>query len=115
MSRIIEMTEWFQGTGQPTLHDTKQYDESEIGRELCDWLLAHGKAIDVTPKQTPEPEAESEIVPEIAPEPKATKAAKTLAGKNGIDLLFVPGSGSGGKITMADVQHHIVEAQDEAS
>lgn len=115
MSRTIEMTEWFQGTGQPTLHDTKQYNETEIGGELCDWLLAHGKAVNVTPEPTPAPETEPEIVPEIAPEPKATKAAKALADKNRIDLLFVPGSGAGGKVTMVDVQHHIAEAQDETS
>ena len=49
----IKMLEYFQGTGQPHLEIEKEYDSADIGQALCDWLLEHNKAVDVTPKPKP--------------------------------------------------------------
>jgi len=72
------MLEYFKGTGQPSLDLGKEYESNEIGQALCDWLLEHRKANDITPPPPPPP-------PDPEPEPEAEKPAprarKTTRGR----------------------------------
>jgi hypothetical protein len=81
---IIKMIEHFQGSGQPTLAPGKEYDSAEISLPLCQWLIDHGKAVDVTPKPAVEPEKPEkpeENEPEKAPAENPPKKAAVRARK----------------------------------
>lgn len=71
----IKMTEHFQGTGQPSLQPGQEYDSTLISQALCDWLLEHRKAVDITP--APVIEEVIEVEPEeVQQEEKAAPRAR---------------------------------------
>jgi len=71
------MLEHYQGTRQPTLVIGEEYESNEIGQELCNWLLEHRKAEDITPPPPPPPDPE----PEPEEEKPAPRARKTTRGR----------------------------------
>jgi hypothetical protein len=71
----IKMQEYFQGTNQPSLEINKEYESADIGQALCDWLLEHGKAVDVTPPPPPKPKPK----PKSPPKKPATRARRAKA------------------------------------
>lgn len=77
----IKMLEYFQGTNQPSLTLGKEYESNDIGQGLCDWLLEHGKAQDVTPKPKPKPEPEKELEAEPQVEKPEPRARSTKRGR----------------------------------
>jgi len=75
----IKMLEHFQGSGQPSLQFDKEYSSQEIGQALTDWLIEHGKAVDVTPKQ--KPKSVSKPQPQTQAKKPAPRARKTTRGR----------------------------------
>lgn len=96
----IKMLEYFQGTNQPYLEPGKEYESKDIGQKLCEWLLEHNKAIDITPE--PEP-----VKPDITP------SALRLVTENNVNIEEVEGTGTDGRILVADVEDYLNSAETE--
>ena len=79
----------------------KEYDSEKIGQPLCDWLIEHRKADDVTPDCLATEPAQPDITPH----------ALRLATEHGIDPTTISGSGTDGRILVSDVRNHLDSAE----
>lgn len=82
---------------------------------VVDHGVAGGKKYRLPLADLRAPEAAAELAPEPeatepAPEPEATEAAAELARAEGVPLGRVPGTGSGGRITLGDVKKYLRDA-----
>src|SRR5210317_281556 len=96
----IRMLEYFQGTNQPYLEIDKEYESSKISRALCEWLIEHSKAVDITPE--PEPQ-----------KPDITRSALRLAAESNVNLDEIEGTGAEGRILVSDVIDFLNSAETE--
>ncbi len=71
-----------------------------------------GEAGEEIPEDEPAPVAEPEVV---APELRVTPVARRLAERHGIDADALEGTGPGGRVTKADVQHAVETGQQPAA
>ncbi len=78
-----------------------------VGATLA-WI---GEAGEEIPEEEPAPVAEPEAV---APELRVTPVARRLAERHGIDADALEGTGPGGRVTKADVQHAVETGQPAA-
>ena len=79
-----------------------------VGATLA-WI---GEAGEEIPEDEPAPVAEPEVV---APELRVTPVARRLAERHGIDADALEGTGPGGRVTKADVQHAVETGQQPAA
>ncbi len=79
-----------------------------VGATLA-WI---GEAGEEIPEDEPAPVAEPEVV---APELRVTPVARRLAERHGIDADALEGTGPGGRVTKADVQHAVETGRQPAA